>query len=46
MRTLPLVMTLTGFGFATTPLAAEALFGAGSVVVGHRSTVWWSWRDP
>jgi len=33
MRTLPLVMTLTGFGFATTPLAAEARSGTGSVVV-------------
>lgn len=33
MRTLPLVMTLTGFGFAATPLAAEARSGAGSVVV-------------
>jgi len=33
MRTLPLVMALIGFGFATTPLAAEARSGAGSVVV-------------
>ena len=33
MRTLPLVMTLTGFGFAAPPLAAEARSGAGSVVV-------------
>lgn len=33
MRTLPLVMALIGFGFATTPLAAEARSGAGSVVM-------------
>jgi hypothetical protein len=33
MRTLPLVMTLIGFGFAATPFAAEARSGAGSVVV-------------
>ena len=33
MRTLPLVMALIGFGFATTPLAAEARSGTGSVVV-------------